>query len=395
MRKILTTTVVALLVLSAMALLGPTLKPDPRRLTVMFPSTTSLYQGAQVKVLGVRVGTVDSITVVGTQVRVRMSYDRGVRIPADVHAVIVPPSVVGDRFVQLAPAYTSGPVLADGARLDITRSGVPLELEDTYRALDQVAGSLGPKGANKDGSLSRLITAGAANLRGRGQLLNSTVRELADAISVLAGSSDDLNGTNTHLARLNRRLAGSDRTIRSLVTNLIAVTSELNDQGDGLTSAVTTLDRALGRVASFTKENRNSLRTSLASLTSVSAALRRHTRELEEITDLAPVGLVNLMNTYVPRNWDPLHPGTSVINGRTGSQNLHAATVQDMDVQLSYTFGALCASLPADAAAQLSPFCTALEAAGGDLGRVLLQAYGGAAPTAPSPRELAAAGGAR
>ncbi len=139
-KKILVTSVIALLVLAGLAVLVPSLDEDRPGLTVMFPSTTSLYEGAQVKVLGVRVGTVESIEVEGTQVRVSMTYDPDVKIPADVHAVIVPPSVVGDRFVQLTPAYTGGEVLADGATLGIERSGVPLELDDTYRALDQVAG---------------------------------------------------------------------------------------------------------------------------------------------------------------------------------------------------------------------------------------------------------------
>lgn len=104
MRRILVTSVVAVLLLAA--LVGArslTDGPAPRTLTVLFPSTTSLYEGAQVKVLGVRVGTVESIEVEGTAVRVEMTYDGDLDLPADVTAVVVPPSVVGDRFVQLAP----------------------------------------------------------------------------------------------------------------------------------------------------------------------------------------------------------------------------------------------------------------------------------------------------
>jgi phospholipid/cholesterol/gamma-HCH transport system substrate-binding protein len=396
MRKILLTSAVSLLVLVAMVGARAGLGPDPRTLTVMFPSTTSLYQGAQVKVLGVRVGTVDSIEVKGTQVQVGLSYDPDVKLPEDVHAVIVPPSVVGDRFVQLAPAYTSGPVLEDDAHLDVTRAGVPLELEDTYRALDKTAVGLGPRGAGRDGALAHLISASAANMRGRGKLFNTTIRSFADAISTLAGSSDDINGTTTNLARFNHRLAASDATIRRLVVSLVAVSTELNGQGDELTQAVTALDRALGDVAVFTKQNRAGLRSNIAGLTSVSSALRRHTRELEEVTDLGPVGLTNLFKTYVARNWDPDHPGASTIDGRTGSQNLHAVGAQDLDTQLSYTMSAFCASLPAAEATRLAPFCDALEAAGGDIGRVILEAYRqggpsgpkGGSPMAPSAREL-------
>jgi phospholipid/cholesterol/gamma-HCH transport system substrate-binding protein len=369
--KLVTVAIVLALAGAAIALMGP----EQRRLSMMFPSTTSLYEGAQVKVLGVTVGRVDSIRVVGTQVRVEMEYDSDVKLPAGVHGVVVPPSIVGDRFIQLAPAYTTGPVLPDGAHLDASRASIPLELDDTYRALDQVARSLGPNGANRDGAVADLISAGAENLRGRGQLFNDAVRNLADAIAVVAGSSEDFNGTTTNLARLSRELAGSDDSIRSLAVSLVAVSTELSGQRAAMSSAVTSLNRALKDVGRMTKDNRSALTQSTDDLRSVSAALRRHTSELEEIVDLAPVGLNNLMNIYVPRNWDPTNPSASNINGRTGSQNLHAQLFEDLGVQLGYAVTAACNQLPPEAAAQMAPLCTALQAAGGDLGSVLGDLY--------------------
>ena len=38
----------------------------------------------------------------------KMYYDAKVDVPADAQAVIIAPSVVGDRFVQLTPAYEGG-----------------------------------------------------------------------------------------------------------------------------------------------------------------------------------------------------------------------------------------------------------------------------------------------
>lgn len=391
MRRILLVSLAAVVALAAMVGIGKaTSGPAPRHLEVMFPRTTSLYEGAQVKVLGVRVGTVDSIEVEGTAVRVSMSYDPAVKLPDDVHAVIVPPSVVGDRFIQLAPAYTGGAVLADDAQLPLERSSVPLELDDTYRALDQVAVGLGPQGANKDGALSRLISAGADNIRGRGRLLNTTIRSFADALTTLADGSDDAAGATTNLARLNKRLAGSDATIRRLVAALVRVSTTLGGQGTQIVDAVTTLDDALGRVASFTRENRRNLGSDLDQLTSVTTALHRHIADLEEIADLAPVGLVNLMKTYVPRNWDPTQPFATAVEGRTGSQNLHAVLLQDLDNEMGYLVSALCANLPAQAAGQLAPLCTALTAAGGDLGSVLAQVYHQGNPPLPALPEKGA-----
>ena len=46
-----------------------------------------------------------------------MHYDPEIKLPADAKAVIVAPSIVGDRYVQITPVYESGPKLADGATL--------------------------------------------------------------------------------------------------------------------------------------------------------------------------------------------------------------------------------------------------------------------------------------
>src|SRR5689334_8989922 len=123
-RRSLTIAVVLLLALAVLLVVRSGGNGE-RTLTATFPRTTSLYAGARVKVLGVAVGKVDSIKVKGTSVEVRMSYDKNVDLPLDVHALIVPPSIVGDRFIQLAPVYTDGAVLPDDARLGLDRTGVP------------------------------------------------------------------------------------------------------------------------------------------------------------------------------------------------------------------------------------------------------------------------------
>ena len=89
---------------------------DRKTLTAHFPRTISIYEGSDVRVLGVPIGQVDKVTPSGTDVVVTMSYDAEVKIPADAKAVIIAPSIVGDRFVQLTPAYAEGDDLLPTAR---------------------------------------------------------------------------------------------------------------------------------------------------------------------------------------------------------------------------------------------------------------------------------------
>lgn len=385
-RRALTALVVVLLVLAGLTLTrsGGT---EDRTVTATFPRTTSLYAGAKVKVLGVPVGEVTRIEVVGTAVEVTMTYDGDVKVPADAHALVVPPSIVGDRFIQLAPAYEDGPLLEDNARLGLDRTGVPVELDDTYAALDEFAAGLGPDGANSDGALSRLVTATAKNITGHGRDFNTAIREFANAISTLAGSSGDISDTVENLAVLTDTLAGKDAELRSLVNNLASVGTELNGQRDEIRTAVTELQQALGQVAEFAADNRAELRETVTGLTDVTGVLSRRSEELSDLLDIAPVGLTGLANIYIPQNWDPSKPWLTPASGRAGNANLRAALFADLDTQLGFTFGALCAQLPAGQQAQLANFCSALSEAGGSLGGLLSMAIetGAAGPAGFAP----------
>ena len=83
--------IAALLVAAGLSMIST----DPTKtLTAHFPRTVSIYEGSDVRVLGVGVGKVDSVKPSGTDVIVTMHYDGKVKVPADATAVIVAPSIV-------------------------------------------------------------------------------------------------------------------------------------------------------------------------------------------------------------------------------------------------------------------------------------------------------------
>ncbi len=98
---------------------------DKKYVVADFPRTVSLYEGSDVKILGVAVGKVDTVTPAGTKVRVKLHYDAKYDVPADAKAAVISPSIVGDRFVQLTPAYSGGAKMADNARLGIDKTATP------------------------------------------------------------------------------------------------------------------------------------------------------------------------------------------------------------------------------------------------------------------------------
>ncbi len=271
------------------------------RLTAEFSRAVGLYPGSDVRVLGVRVGEVTSVTPRGEGVEVRLRYDGSYRVPASAKAAVVAPSLVSDRYVQLYPAYRSGPVMHDGARLGRDRTAVPVELDEVSRSLDDLLVALGPKGANRDGALSDVLRTGAANLAGQGQAVHDANHELSQALATLSGGRDDLFGTVSNLQGLTSMLATNDTQVRRLNADLATVSTQLSGERDDLAAALKNLAVALDEVSSFVHDNRAVLKTDIDHLASVTTTVAKQRAALAETLDNAPVALSNLQNAYNPR----------------------------------------------------------------------------------------------
>jgi len=268
------------------------------RISALFDRTVGLYAGSSVRVLGVQVGQITAVTPEGANVRVDMRVDDDVPIPADAGAVVVAPSLVSDRYVQLTPAYDAGPVMASGALIPQDRTATPMELDDLYGTLDQLSTSLGPQGANADGALSGLLDTAAANLDGNGGNLNDTVTELANLSRTLNNSKDDLFTTVRNLQSFTTTLANSDAQVDEFYRRLGEVTGFLADDSDEVAAALSALGGSLGEVQSFVAENKDQLTSNVDKLASVTQVLVDQRAALAEVLDVGPTGMTNFINSY-------------------------------------------------------------------------------------------------
>lgn len=267
------------------------------KLSAYFGKTVGLYAGSSVRVLGVPVGEVTDVTPEGDAVRVDMRVD-DVPLPAGVGAVVVAPSLVSDRYVQLTPAYDSGPVLASGTVLAKDRTATPVELDDLYSSLDKLSTALGPNGANSDGALSGVLDTAANTLKGNGASLNSTVGQLAELAKTLDGSKDDLFSTVQNLNSFTGALAQSDQQLNEFYGRVADVSRFLAADSNDVGAALQSLGGALGDVQQFVNDNKTALEANVDKLASLSKVLVDQRAALAEVLDIAPTGATNFINSY-------------------------------------------------------------------------------------------------
>jgi virulence factor Mce-like protein len=270
-----------------------------RYITIDFEQTNSVYKGSDVKILGVPVGQVESLTPRGDVVRAKVSYEGDVRLPNDVKAVVVSPSIVGDRFIQLAPAYDgTGAVLKNNAYIPNDRTAVPVELDQIYQSLDDLSVALGPEGANKEGSLSRLIDGSAAQLDGQGRQLNETIKNFGKLSTTLSNNKDELFGSLREVEEFVSLLKTNDSAVRSFNDSTAKVSTVLAGEREDLEETLKQLSLALVDVNALVKENRGKLRSNVDNIASLAELLAKHEKDLEEITIGAPTALTNVALAY-------------------------------------------------------------------------------------------------
>lgn len=279
---------------------------ETKTVTAMFPRAVSVYKGTDVRILGVNVGEVTAVTPAGNAVRVEMEYDAEYDVPADAQAVIVTPTLVADRFIQLTPVYEEGPTLADDATIELPDTGVPVELDRIYGSLQALTRALGPNGVNKDGSLDHLLRAGRNALEGQGAAGNEMIRELALAAETFGDSAGPLFETVTSLAEFTTTLADNDALVRAFMRDLAGVSQTLAAESDELQQAVAAVASAVGTVETFVRDNREALSHDIRQLSTVMATIASEKDNLNTALEVAPTAM------------DSLHLG---FDHTSGSQN--------------------------------------------------------------------------
>ena len=269
-----------------------------KTLTAHFSRAVAIYKGSDVRLMGVRIGSVDAVVPEGDSVRIEMSYDADYKLPAGAKAMIVTPTLVADRFVQISPAYTRGAVMQDGADIPLDRTASPVELDRIYKSLAELSTALGPNGANKTGALDDLISAGANALRGQGALANQTINNLADAAQVFGDNSGALFSSVRQLAQLTEVLAANDRFVNRFMGDLAGVSAQLAGERDELQGALAALARAVGTVRTFVHDNKGMVTSEIEELTTVLSAVAKEQHALGTAVQLAPLGLGNLTTAF-------------------------------------------------------------------------------------------------
>ncbi|MBF6588866.1 MCE family protein [Nocardia farcinica] len=268
------------------------------RIAAYFDRSVGIYEGSDVRILGVPVGSVESVVPQGDQVKVVLAVDGDYDVPADAQAAQITPSVVADRYIQLTPVYTGGPKMDRNGTIPRERTVTPVEVDQLYNSITELSEALGPDGANREGAVNELVRTSAANLAGNGAALAESITQLSGAARYLSEARGDIFETVKHLQTFVSMLATNDAQVRQFNAQLADLASFLADERQNLGEALQLLSVALGDVARFVDDNRALVEQNATALTTLTRTLAEQSDDLAAALPVLPVALSNLINIH-------------------------------------------------------------------------------------------------
>lgn len=270
------------------------------KITAYFTSAVGLYPGDEVRIVGVPVGKIDTIEPRADDVKVTMTVDNGVQVPADAKALMIAPNLVAARFIQLTPAYTGGPAMEAGASIGLDRTAVPVEWDEVKEQLTALSAQLGPQQGSMQGPLSAFVNQAADTFDGNGDSFRQALRELSQTAGRLGDSRTDLFGTVRNLQVLVNALSNSNEQIVQFSNHVASVSQVLADSTADLDATLGTLNQALVDVRELLNENNDALIGQVSRLAEFTQILTDHSDDVEQILHVTPNGLANFYNIYNP-----------------------------------------------------------------------------------------------
>lgn len=280
------------------------------RIVAYFKQTTGLYPGDEVTVMGVPIGTVDSIEPAGDRMKVTFHYPNKVKVPADATAVIVNPSLVASRSIRLDPPYDGGTVLMSGTVIPLEHTQVPAEWDDLRNSLTKTVTDLGPTPAQPKGAIGDAIESLADGLAGKGEAINSSMKSLSTAMIALNESRGETFAILRGLATFLNALQINEQQLVSLNSNLAQITTSLTPNDHAVADAVDDLSRTLPVLNDFLAENRDVIKNDFNKLATATTPLVQPdtANALETFLHVYPTFAVNNSLAY-----HPAHGGLTII----------------------------------------------------------------------------------
>ncbi|MGE2693004.1 MCE family protein [Mycolicibacterium pulveris] len=229
--------------------------------SAVFTDASRLEAGDTVRIAGVRVGTVRSVSLQDDKkVLVSFDTDRNTKLTTNTQAAIRYLNLVGDRYLELVDTPGEAKILPAGGQIPDARTAPALDLDLLLGGLKPVIQGLNPQDVNAlTGSLVQILQGQGGTLESLFSKSSSFTNSLADNNQVIEQLIDELRTVLDTLAQDGDEFSGAIDRLEQLV-------SGLSSDRDPIGEAITALDNGTASLADLLGRAREPLAGTVDSL---------------------------------------------------------------------------------------------------------------------------------
>jgi virulence factor Mce-like protein len=268
---------------------------DTYTLTAYFPRAVSLFPSSDVRVLGLPAGKVKSVDAEGTRVKVVMEISSDTPVPSDVNVGIIPLSLIGERYVQLSPAWKEGEEKAkDGDVIPIERAIVPVEPDEALAALKEFLDTLDPDG------VGRLIENADKTLKGNGTRVNDALDSAGELLTNFAEKDDTIIALLENFDEFTATLRTREAQLGEVMDAFAAASGVLADERRNIEQLVKGLGSLSTSTLDLVSEHSSRLAKDIEVLTRITQDIQTNIGSVEQLLDSGPLLVKGLTDAYNP-----------------------------------------------------------------------------------------------
>ena len=241
-----------------------------------FADAAGLKSGDDVRVAGVKVGTVTSVSLDGNQVRVGLRVS-GVDVGQDSRAEIKIKTLLGQKFVALFPAGT-GSLSGD---IPLSRTQTPLDVTAAFNGLGQRAGQIDTH------QLAQAFDTLSSAFKDTPPYVHESLRGLERLSTSIASRNDELQALLSHANGVTQTLASRDAEVAKLIGDSNLILQTVYEQRTVIHRLLVDTSAVSQQLAGLVRENSAVLKPALDNLHQTLAILQRNQDNLDETIHLA------------------------------------------------------------------------------------------------------------
>jgi phospholipid/cholesterol/gamma-HCH transport system substrate-binding protein len=268
-------------------------KPS-KQYKAVFSDATSVVKGDDVRVAGVKVGSVQDIKVVDrSRALVTFKVDKDQELTHSTMATIRYRNLVGQRYIALTQGLGGPNPLPDGSTIPLSHTRPALDLNVLFNGFKPLFQALSPADVNK---LSyEIVTV----FQGEGGTLESLLSHTASVTSTLAARDQVIGSLINNLNQVMVTLGNRDKELSDLLVKLRVFVSGLADDRKAILGSLDSISTLAVKTSGLVTDARPGLTKDVKQLRKVAGNLDSNKAEIDRALQVLPIKLTKVGRTAI------------------------------------------------------------------------------------------------